>query len=117
MLNMNRRLIIGPLILGLALAGCARPPQGPPDPVWPSASAGLGAALAERHCGSCHATGRTGASPFAAAPPFREVALRYPPSSLQEGLAEGLVTAHPAMPAFAFEAADVNHLIAYLESF
>jgi hypothetical protein len=45
------------------------------------------------------------------------VALRYPPSALQEGLAEGLVTAHPAMPAFAFEAADVNHFIAYLESF
>ena len=114
---MNRRPILGLLILGLTLAGCARPPQSPTDPAWPSASAAIGAGLAERHCASCHATGRSGASPFAAAPPFREVALRYPPSALQEGLAEGLVTAHPAMPTFAFEATDVNHFIAYLESF
>ena len=50
------------------------------------------------------------------APPFRELSRRYPVSSLQESLAEGLVTAHPEMPEFTFEPQQIRDLIAYLES-
>jgi hypothetical protein len=35
---------------------------------------------------------------------------------LQEAFAEGLVTAHPAMPAFELESTEIADLIAYLES-
>jgi len=48
------------------------------------------------------------------APPFRHLSDNYPVASLQEGLAEGLVTAHPGMPQFAFEPEEIRDLIAYL---
>ena len=35
---------------------------------------------------------------------------------LEEALAEGLVTGHPDMPEFQFEARDVGAIIAYLNS-
>lgn len=50
------------------------------------------------------------------APPFRSLAERYPPSALEEALAEGVMTAHPAMPEFVFEADEVRDLVAYLET-
>ena len=34
----------------------------------------------------------------------------------QEAFAEGLVTSHPAMPAFAFQPTEIADLIAWLES-
>jgi hypothetical protein len=51
-----------------------------------------------------------------AAPPFRSLSQRYPVADLQEALAEGLVTAHPAMPEVVMEEADIADLIAYLDS-
>lgn len=116
--------------LGLALlAGCTTAPV----PVTESAAAGpaasvammdapmsgsvaRGAALVRSRCAVCHAVGPAGVSPLALAPPFRELSRRYPVSSLQESLAEGLVTAHPEMPEFTFEPQQVRDLIAYLES-
>ena len=75
-----------------------------------------GAALVRSRCAACHAVGPAGDSPLAAAPRFRELSRRYPVSSLQESLAEGLVTAHPEMPEFTFEPQQIRDLIAYLES-
>ena len=80
------------------------------------ASPQRGAVLVAMHCGGCHATLKQGASPFAAAPPFRELGQRYPVEDLQEALAEGIVTAHPAMPQFRFSPDDVNDIIAYLKT-
>lgn len=40
----------------------------------------------------------------------------YPVRDLQEAFAEGLVTAHPAMPAFELQPTEIADLIAYLES-
>jgi len=114
--------------LGL-LAGCTTAPM----PATESTSAGpvaaiamtdvpmegsvaRGAALVRSRCTACHAVGPAGASPLAAAPPFRELSRRYPVSSLQESFAEGMVTAHPEMPEFTFEPQQVRDLIAYLES-
>jgi mono/diheme cytochrome c family protein len=81
-----------------------------------AASAEAGRQLAQRNCAMCHAIGRQGASPFAAAPPFRTLHERYPVENLQEALAEGILTGHPAMPEFRFSPGEVNDLIAYLRS-
>lgn len=75
-----------------------------------------GRLLTERTCASCHAVGRSGASPMVEATPFREIVKRYPLDQLEEGFAEGLVTAHPAMPEFVFRASEIDDLIAYLET-
>ena len=34
---------------------------------------------------------------------------------IEQGFAEGLVTSHPAMPAFAFRASEIDDLMAYLD--
>ncbi len=75
-----------------------------------------GEALLARHCASCHATGRAGASPRADAPAFRALGRKYPVETLEEALAEGLMSGHPDMPEFSFDAADVGAIIAYLKS-
>ncbi|WP_417230956.1 c-type cytochrome [Brevundimonas sp.] len=112
--------------IGLALlAGCTTAPVQVVGsaPTAPAASVAMtggsvarGAALVRSRCAACHAVGPVGDSPSAMAPPFHELGRRYPVSSLQEAFAEGLVTAHPEMPEFTFEAQQVRDLIAYLES-
>jgi mono/diheme cytochrome c family protein len=73
-----------------------------------------GAALLERMCAPCHAVGRTGSSPHRQAPPFRTLSNRLSIESLEDTLAEGIISGHPDMPAFKFGAADVGAVIAYL---
>lgn len=116
------------LIALLALAvqsGCAADGTGPTAPGPPgsafadlprSGSAAMGGSLAQRLCAGCHAIGRDGDSPMKSAPPFRTMGVLYPVSDLQEAFAEGLVTAHPAMPAFEMQPQDIADLVAYLES-
>ena len=71
-----------------------------------------GRMIAERECARCHAVGRTGQSPHAKAPPFRELTKRYP----VEHLVEGIVVGHGDMPEFLFEPDDVEALLAYIAS-
>ena len=80
----------------------------------PDAQAGL--AIVRADCSRCHAIGRTGDSPLREAPPFRTLHTRYPVESLEESLAEGIITGHPAMPEFQFSPAQVGDIIAYLKS-
>ena len=75
-----------------------------------------GEALVARDCGRCHATGRTGDSPRKDAPVFRTLGKRYPIESLEEALGEGIMSGHPDMPEFKFDADDVGAIIAYLKS-
>lgn len=75
-----------------------------------------GRTFAQTNCASCHAIGRAGGSPLRIAPPFRTFRLRYPVENLAEALAEGIVTAHPAMPQFRLEVGQIGDLIAYLKS-
>jgi mono/diheme cytochrome c family protein len=75
-----------------------------------------GEELVAARCARCHAIGRTGASPHPQAPPFRTLGKRYPIESLEEALAEGIISGHPDMPEFTFEPDDVDAIIAYLES-
>lgn len=103
----------------LALGGCVAGPEAEaagPVALSPVGSAALGGTLVRQRCAGCHAVELTGDSPMKAAPPFRTMGRTYPVRDLQEALAEGLVTAHPAMPPIELEADDVAHVIAYLES-
>jgi mono/diheme cytochrome c family protein len=85
----------------------------------PAAAAGdikLGETLLTRDCASCHAVGPTGDSPRKDAPTFRSLGKRYPIESLEEALGEGIMSGHPDMPEFKFDADDVGAIIAYLKS-
>jgi len=75
-----------------------------------------GKALVTRDCARCHAVGRTGDSPLAAAPPFRRLHERYDVDALAEGLAEGLTVGHGPMPEWVFTPPDVEAIVAYLKS-
>ena len=75
-----------------------------------------GRAILQADCSRCHAIGKTGFSPFKLAPPVRNVMKRYKVEDLAEGLSEGLVTGHPAMPIFEFEPDQIGAILAYLKS-
>jgi mono/diheme cytochrome c family protein len=75
-----------------------------------------GEQLLQRDCAPCHAIGKTGDSPRKEAPPFRTLGQRYPIESLEESLGEGIMSGHPDMPEFSFDADDVGAIIAYLKS-
>ena len=85
-------------------------------PATAAEAAARGQRLASSACAGCHAVGPTGASPLPAAPPFREIVHRVPLDQLEQRFAEGLVTAHPAMPAFVFRASEIDDLVAWLET-
>ena len=92
----------------LALAA-ARPAAAAPDLKH-------GEELLQKNCASCHAVGRTGDSPHPGAPAFRTLGKRYPIESLEEALGEGIMSGHPDMPEFSFDADEVGDIIAYLKS-
>ena len=81
-----------------------------------SPQAQRGFAILQANCARCHAIERIGSSPLPAAPPFRTLHQRYPVESLQESLAEGIVTGHPDMPEFRFDPDQVGDVIAYLKT-
>jgi cytochrome c len=75
-----------------------------------------GEALVSKECARCHGVGRIDASRHPQAPPFRSLSKRYPIESLEEALGEGIISGHPDMPEFQFDADDVGAIIAYLKS-
>ena len=105
-----RPISLAALVTALLILGSAV--QAAEDP----ASVTRGRVLVQRHCAGCHAVRRTGESPNPASPPFRELHTRYSIDDLQEALAEGILTGHPAMPEFRFPPRDVNAVLAYIRS-
>lgn len=97
------------IFAALVLAAAMQPAGAAPDLKH-------GETLLARHCGSCHALGRSDASADKAAPPFRVLGQRYPVESLEEALGEGFMSGHPDMPEFKFDADDVGAIIGYLKS-
>ena len=81
-----------------------------------SPAAQRGRALLLANCARCHAIDKVSPSPLKIAPPFRTLHLRYPVEDLEEPLAEGIITRHPAMPAFSFDPCQIADVIAYLKS-
>jgi len=75
-----------------------------------------GRLFAQSHCARCHEIGPAGESPLPKAPPFRTLHVRYPAEDLAESLAEGIRTAHPAMPEFELAGNQIRDLIAYLKT-
>jgi cytochrome c len=75
-----------------------------------------GKRLALTYCAKCHAIDKVSPSPLEIAPPFRTLHERYPVETLQEALAEGIVTGHPSMPEFRFEADQIGDFIAFLKT-
>jgi len=96
----------------LALGAVAGPALGKDD----GAQLKRGQALLASYCGACHAVGRADASKHRRAVAFRQLGRSYAVESLQEALAEGLISGHPDMPEFEFEPDDVGAIIAYLKS-
>ncbi len=80
----------------------------------PQAQRGL--VFVRTHCAKCHSVDRVGPSPLKIAPPLRTLHERYPVETLQESLAEGIVTGHPTMPEFQLDPGQVGDVIAYLKS-
>jgi cytochrome c len=75
-----------------------------------------GRRLARMYCARCHAIDKVSPSPLTIAPPFRTLHERYPVETLQEALAEGIVTGHPSMPEFRFDPDQINDILVFLKS-
>jgi len=84
------------------------------EPLSPAAQRGR--VFVQTNCAHCHAVGRVGDSPLSVAPPFRTLHTRYPVESLQEALAEGIMTGHPTMPEFRLDPDQVSAVISYLKT-
>lgn len=87
---------------------------GAEEALSPAAQRGL--VFVRNNCAKCHSVDRVGRSPLPMAPPFRTLHERYPVESLQESLAEGIVTGHPSMPEFKLDPGQVGDVIAYLKA-
>ena len=81
-----------------------------------AASVERGFTFARTNCARCHSIDKVTPSPLAIAPPFRTLHLRYPIESIEEALAEGIVTGHPSMPEFRLEPDQISDFIAFLKS-
>lgn len=111
------------IVMLLALTGCTVQPVVPVSQgaivdtsVLNVAAQHRGAAYAEAHCAGCHSIGATGESALPAAPHFRGLGVRYPIENLAEAFAEGIDTAHAAMPEFIMSTEENADLIIYLKS-
>jgi cytochrome c len=81
-----------------------------------ASNAQQGKRLALIYCARCHAIDKVSPSPLKIAPPFRTLHERYPIETLQEALAEGIITGHPTMPEFSFDADQVGDFICLPEN-
>jgi cytochrome c len=103
------------IILSILAAATAALALNAPRPAF--AETPEGAQFAARHCGACHAVGRTGSSPHPAAPVFRRLGQNYDLEKSQEMLEEGtLLATHPDMPSFKLKVGEAEMLFDYLRS-
>jgi mono/diheme cytochrome c family protein len=79
-------------------------------------SAERGLVFARNQCAQCHSIDKQSDSPLKNAPPLRTLHQRYPAEALEEALAEGIVTGHPAMPEFQLEPERIEDFVAFLNT-
>ena len=101
------------LLVGFILSPTISPTFAQADPQGDLAK---GRAIADQNCARCHNVTLTGISPFQPAPPFRELASRWPLENLEEALAEGISVGHEAMPEFQLEIDEIDDLMSYIRS-
>jgi cytochrome c len=104
------------MLFAAAATACALLPQIAEGQEGLSPAAQRGLVFVRTNCSRCHSIDRVGPSPLSVAPPFRTLHERYPVETLQESLAEGIVTGHPTMPEFQLDPGQVGDVIAYLKS-
>ena len=75
-----------------------------------------GRLLAERYCGWCHAVGATGSSPNPKAPELRRLQQRHPLLDLRKPMTRGIAAPHDEMPKLPLSAAEVDKIVAYVDS-
>ena len=75
-----------------------------------------GKVLVEQNCAGCHAVGARGASPNKKAPEFRNLHARHANLALREPLSRGIAAPHDEMPKFALTAAQIDTILAYINS-
>lgn len=75
-----------------------------------------GRALLKEFCARCHAIGKIGKSPHAAAPAFRTLGNSFDLDHFARELQRGLMPGHPDMPVFKFNEADARAVSAYLRT-
>lgn len=110
----------------MAFGACSAPvvEAAPPEAVGGARSAedasseqvAAGRRIVELQCVSCHAVLSSDASRHPDAPPLRTLAERYSATRLAEAFALGIMTGHPDMPEFRLSRAQVEAIVAYLES-
>jgi mono/diheme cytochrome c family protein len=103
-------------ILREAVCGLALLTVGASGALAANVTANEGRTILEQNCGRCHAIDAKGDSPLPAAPPLREVYLKYPIDQLEEGFAEGMGSRHRDMPQIPFSEDQVAAILAYLGS-
>lgn len=81
-----------------------------------AASVQRGRDFALANCAMCHSIDRYTLSPLPIAPPFRDLHLRYRVETLEEALAEGIVTGHLNMPEFRLASDQIGDFIAFLKT-
>jgi mono/diheme cytochrome c family protein len=96
-----------------ALSACAQAQGAGPGA---TADAAEGRRIAEVYCAHCHAIGTEGESRHPMSPPFRTLSRNYPINALEEAFAEGILVGHRDMPEFRLEPAQIDDLVAYLQS-
>jgi mono/diheme cytochrome c family protein len=75
-----------------------------------------GKALAQANCTICHAIGIDDKSPIQDAPPFRDIAVRFDLTDLEDSLNEGVATEHPLMPDWQMTPEQAHALASFIMS-
>jgi mono/diheme cytochrome c family protein len=112
-------LTVTAVCLACSLAACASDPDAQQStltsPPGSSVVAERGQRVAERDCAGCHATGPSGDSPSAFAPPFRNLRLRYNPISLQRHVSDVVKNGVYSMPPQLLSTSDAEDIADYIE--
>jgi mono/diheme cytochrome c family protein len=80
----------------------------------PSEQRGL--TFVRMHCAQCHAIDKISDSRLRVAVPLRTLHHRYKVETLEEALAEGIITGHPTMPEFRLDPGQIRDVIAYINT-
>jgi len=75
-----------------------------------------GKAIAMKTCAWCHAIGQRGDSPSGDAPRFRDIHTRHPILTLRQPISRAIATPHDKMPKLPLSNAQVDQIIAYINS-